>query len=178
MYDICPNTDPKLIGLNAVLNAVAPYYPWPGCVDSLNQFNCVNDLGFVPPMSNVSVYNPDDLPASGTQSLTNIAGEVTSPASGSIFSYTAIGQEFTVTALSIGAFEVTTTSQSSAANTRAAGTVAGGTVAGETVTGGTVVTGASAGNPATTSKSGAKKTTLRLSLILVPTIFCGVVMSL
>jgi len=173
MYDICPNTDPKLIGLDAILNAVAPYYPWSGCVNSLNQFNCVTDLDFVPPLSNGSVYNPNDLPASGTQSLTNIAGEVTSPASGSIFSYTAIGQEFTVTALSIGALEITTTAQSSAANTGAAGTVAGGTV-----TEGTVVTGTSAGNPATTSKSGAKKITLRLSSVLAPTILCGVVMSL
>jgi hypothetical protein len=193
MYDICPNTDPTLIGLNTLLNAVAPYYPWPGCVDSLNQYNCVADLGFEPPLSTGAVYNPTDLPASGTQALTNIAGEVTSPASGSIFSYTAIGQEWTVTALSINALEVATTSQTSATNTRGAGTVLGGTVTGGIVTGGIVtggavtggtgtggivVTGTSAGSPATTTKSGAKKITLRLSPLLTGAILCGVVMSL
>lgn len=99
MYDICPNTDPTLICLNTLLNAVAPYYPWSGCVDSLSQFNCVTSLHFEPPLSTGAVYNPTDLPASGTQNLTNIAGEVTSPASGLVFSYTAIGQEFMVTAL-------------------------------------------------------------------------------
>jgi hypothetical protein len=147
-------------------------------------------------LSTGAVYNPTNLPASGTQSLTNIAGEVTSPASGSIFSYTAIGQEWTVTALSINAFEVATTSQASATNTRGAGTVVGGTVTGGTVTGGTVVTGTSgtvvggkvtggtvvtgtsAGSPATTTKSGAKKTTLRLFSLLASAILCGVVMSL
>jgi hypothetical protein len=134
-------------------------------------------------LSTGAVYNPTDLPASGTQALTNIAGEVTSPASGSIFSYTAIGQEWTVTALSINAFEVATTSQASATNTRGAGTVVGGTVTGGSVTGGsvtggTVVTGVSAGSPTTTTKSGAKKTTLRLSLLLAPAILCGGVMSL
>jgi hypothetical protein len=201
MYDICPNTDPKLIGLDTLLNAVAPYYPWPGCVDSLNQYNCVADLGFEPPLSTGAVYNPTDLPASGAQALSNIAGEVTSPASGSIFSYTAIGQEWTVTALSISAFEVATTAQASATSTRGAGTVVGGTVTGGTVvtgtsgtvvgatviggtvtggtvTGGTVVTGTSAGSPATTTKSGAEKTTLRLFSILASAILCGVVMSL
>jgi hypothetical protein len=183
MYDICPNTDPTLIGLDTLLNAVAPYYPWPGCVDSLNQYNCVADLDFEPPLSTGAVYNPTDLPASGTQALSNIAGEVTSPASGSIFSYTAIGQEWTVTALSINALEVATTSQTSATNTRGAGTIVGGTITGGTVavgtvTGGTVVTGTSAESPATTTKSGAKKTTTRISSLLALAILCGVVMSL
>jgi hypothetical protein len=193
MYDICPNTDPKLIGLDALLNAVAPYYPWPGCVDSLNQFNCITDLGFIPPLSTGAVYNPTDLPASGTQTLSNIAGEVTSPASGSIFSYTAIGQEFTVTALSINAFEVTTKPQSSKAKTASTGsvvvgtvteetvtgeTVTRGTVTGETVTGETFITGTSTVSPATTTKSGAQKITFRLSSLLALTILCGVVMSL
>jgi hypothetical protein len=180
MYDICPNTDPAEIGLDTLLNAVAPYYPWPECVGSLNQYNCVADLGFEAPLSTGAIYNPTNLPASGTQAVTNIAGEVTSPASGSIFSFTAIGQEWTVTALSVNAFEVATTSQTSATTTRGAGTIVGGTASGGTVTGGvtggTVVTGTSAGSPAATTKSGAKKTTLRLSSLLAPAILCGVVL--
>jgi len=167
MYDICPNTNPNLIGLTALLNAVAPYYPWPNCVNSLNENNCVADLGFVAPLSTGSVYNPTDLPASGTQSLTNIAGEVTSPASGSVFSYTAIGQEFTVTALSIGEAKVTATAQNSAGNAGGTGTAGGGTVA----------TGTSAGGSGTTKQqSGAQKITLRLSSFLIPTILYAVAM--
>jgi hypothetical protein len=164
MYDICPNTDPTLIGLNTLLNAVAPYYPWSGCVDSLNQFNCVTNLHFEPPLSTGTVYNPTDLPASGTQTLSNIAGEATSPASGSVFSYTAIGQEFTVTALSINAFEATTTSQNGAGNTRSGG-----------VTG---ATGTSAGSPATTVKSGAKKMTLGIPSLLAAIMLCKVMVFL
>jgi hypothetical protein len=168
MYDICPNTDPTLIGLNALPNAVAPYYPWSGCVDSLNQFNCVTDLHSEPPLSTGAVYNPTDLPASGTQALTNIAGEVTSPASGSVFSYTAIGLEFTVTALSINAFEATTTSQNGAANTGGAGTVV-------EVTG---ATDTSTGSPATTAKSGAKKMTLGIPSLLAAVMFSRVMVFL
>jgi hypothetical protein len=179
IYDICPNTNPAEIGLDTLLNAVAPYYPWPNCVGSLNQYNCVADLGFEAPLSTGAVYNPTNLPASGTQTLSNIAGEVTSPASGSIFSFTAIGQEWTVTALSLDAFEETTTSQTSATTTKGAGTIVGGTVTGGTVAGVMTVTDTSAGSPAaTTTKSGAKKTTLRLSSLLPPAIFCGVVLCL
>ena len=130
-------------------------------MDSLNQFNCVTDLHFEPPLSTGAVYNPTNLPASGTQTLSNIAGEVTSPASGSVFSYTAIGQVFTVTALSINAVEATT-------NTGSAGTVVG-------VTG---VTGTSAGSPATTAKSGAKKMTLGIPSLLAAILFCGVMVFL
>jgi hypothetical protein len=168
MYDIRSNTDPTLIGLNTLLNAVAPYYPWSGCVDSLNQFNCVTDLHSEPPLSTGAVCNPTDLPASSTQALTNIAGEVTSPASGSVFSYTAIGLEFTVTALSINAFEATATSQSVAANTGGAGTVVG-------VTG---ATGTSAGSPATTAKSGVKKMTIGIPSLLAAIVPCGVMVFL
>ena len=114
-----------------------------------------------------AVYNPTDLPASGTQALTNIAGEVISPASGSVFSYTAIGQEFTVTALSINAFEATTTSQNGAVNTGGAGTVVG-------VTG---ATGTSAGSPATTAKSGAKMS-LGIPSLLAAKMLCGVMVFL
>ena len=168
MYDICPNTNPAFIGYNAMLNAVAPYYPWPNCVNSLNENNCVAELGFVAPLSTGSVYNPTDLPVSGTGGLSNIAGQVTSPASGSVFSFTAIGQEFTVTALSIGKAEVTTAPQNSAANTAGTGTSGGGIVA----------TGTSVVSPGTTKQSGAKKHTIRLSSFLTSTILGALAMYL
>jgi len=81
-----------------------------------------------------------------------------------VFSHTAIGLAFTVTALSINAFEATTTSQNGAANTGSAGTVAG-------VTG---ATGTSAGSPATTAKSGAKKMTLGIPSLLAAIMLYGV----
>jgi len=85
-----------------------------------------------------------------------------------MFSYTAIGLGFTVTALSIDAFEAKTTSQNSAANTGGAGTVGG-------VTG---ATGTSAGSPATTAKSGAKKMTLGIPSLLAVIMLCGVMVFL
>ena len=154
MYDICPNTDPILIGLNRILDAVAPFEPWSSCGPSFQEFDCVTDLGYEAPLSTGSVYNPTDLPASGTQTLSNIAGEVTSPASGAVFSYSAVGSEWTVSALSIGNEQQVLTTENSAVRTNTA--TQGGSISsadGSAATG-TTSSSNSGGSAKTTAQSG------------------------
>ncbi|PMD45492.1 hypothetical protein L207DRAFT_481871 [Hyaloscypha variabilis F] len=144
IYAICPNTDPTLIGLSSVqqlettldtqINDCQPY---------LAEYNCVSDLGFSQVVGNI-FYGPNNLPASGTQTLSNVAGTVTAPASGGVFTYTngGDGQVYTISAASVkaGSGGGATTTGKGAASTN----------------GGVASTGSAA--PATTGKpNGAEK---------------------
>lgn len=169
MYDICPNTDPKLIGLNLILSAVSILQPWPSCGPSFQQFNCVNDLRFEAPLSTGSVYNPTNTPASGTQTLSNLAGEVTSPASGSVFSYSAAGSEWTVTAISVKGKQATTTKgeAGTAAATQGSGT-ATATSASRSSTGSATLT---------TEKSGVEGLELSMCSLVAAMMICAAMLS-
>ena len=161
MYDICPNTVPKLIGLDQILSAVAPTLPWPSCGPTFQQFDCVSDLRFEATLSTGKFYNPTNVPASGTQTLSNTAGEVTSPASGAVFSYSVLGTEWTVSALSINEKQATTTEKSAAGSVAATEGVSGSTAVSSTA-----ATGTSAGSGTlTTKKSGVYK--IELSLLSI-----------
>ncbi|RDW92540.1 hypothetical protein BP5796_01934 [Coleophoma crateriformis] len=105
IYDICPNTDPNLIGLSLVQQyETALNTPFSSCDPYLAEFNCVSDLGF----QNVpggKFYRQGNLPVADTDTLSNVAGTVTSPASGSVFTYTNNGdsQTYTITVVSVSA---------------------------------------------------------------------------
>lgn len=65
----------------------------------MTKINCASDLGFS--LAGVSTYYaPNQFPASGTASPTNRPGSVTTPASGSVFTYTNGGDKvaYTITA--------------------------------------------------------------------------------
>jgi hypothetical protein len=144
IYAICPNTDPTLIGLSSVQQLETTLDTQiSDCQPYLAEYNCVSDLGFSQVVGN-TFYGPNNLPASGTQTLSNIAGTVTAPASGSVFTYTngGDGQVYTISAASVkaGSGGGATTSGKGAASTN----------------GGAVSTGSAA--PATTGKpNGAEK---------------------
>ncbi|RDW80155.1 hypothetical protein BP6252_04793 [Coleophoma cylindrospora] len=135
IYDICPNTDPNLIGLSLIQQyETALNTPFSSCDSYLAEFNCVSDLGF----QNVpggTFYSQGNLPAAGNNTLSNIAGTVTSPASGSVFTYTNSGdsQTYTITAASVnagsqstkaGGGKTTATGSSGAIATNSAGAAA------------------------------------------------------
>jgi hypothetical protein len=76
-------------------------FPWPQCGASLSKYDCVKDLNFIAPTQSSTtgtLYNPTNLPASGTLTLSNTAGQVTAPPSGSSFLWSAIGTQFTILA--------------------------------------------------------------------------------
>jgi hypothetical protein len=88
IYAICPTADPTLIGLSSVQQLETTIDTLlSDCQPCLSQFNCVSDLGF-PQVAGNTFYGPNNLPASGTGTLFNVAGTVTTPASGSVFTYT------------------------------------------------------------------------------------------
>lgn len=100
IYGICPDTDPKLIGLSSVSKLESALdTPFDTCASYLSESNCVSSLGFSKDAIQ-TYYRPDNLPKSGTATLSNKAGTVTAPASGSVFTYTnaADGKAYTVSA--------------------------------------------------------------------------------
>jgi hypothetical protein len=154
MYDICPDTNPDILGASSLVTIVsAAGEPWPSCGPALQQFDCAVDLGFVAPLTTGTIYNPTNTPTPGTNTLSNIAGEVTSPASGSIFSYSAGGSEWTITALSIGKAVAGSTTSSGSGGV---GSVVGGS--------GSATPGTAAGTAATTTTAAAKSNAQGLSV--------------
>ncbi|KAF3765587.1 hypothetical protein M406DRAFT_257346 [Cryphonectria parasitica EP155] len=87
-YDICPGTDPAFIGINNIFMSLASFdQPWSTCAPFLNAYACNTDLNFTSPAYG-TFYTPDNMPENGTASLSNIAGTVSAPPSGTVFSYT------------------------------------------------------------------------------------------
>lgn len=128
IYGICPDTDPSLIGLSTVDTLGTNFdNPFSGCASSVSNDICEAQLGW-PEVAGGTYYGPNNLPASGTATLSNQPGTVTSPASGAVFSYTngANKQVYTITAASVGKAVATTTSGSksvaNAGTTTATGT--------------------------------------------------------
>lgn len=102
-YNICPDTDPTLIGLSNVSQLESQVNtPFDSCGSYLNTYDCISDLSYS--LDGVSTYyKPTNLPKSGTATLSNAAGTVTAPASGSVFTYTngGDGVVYTITAAGV-----------------------------------------------------------------------------
>lgn len=120
--NICPDTDPALIGLNTYTDQLVKGLPngFNSCATTLKTYDCVRDFQYDAPSSG-KLYGPADLPAKGTKSLSNTPGEVTAPVSGATFSWTAAGSVWTVTAASANGKAATTTGS----KTTTAGTSSG-----------------------------------------------------
>ncbi|KAL7948139.1 hypothetical protein V8C42DRAFT_351955 [Trichoderma barbatum] len=99
-FNICPDTDPKLIGLSNVAQLQSQLNtPFDSCGPYLDTYDCVSILGYS--LDGVSkYYKPTDVPPDGTATLSNAPGTVTSPASGTVFTYTngGDGTVYTITA--------------------------------------------------------------------------------
>ncbi|KAL6857341.1 hypothetical protein J3F83DRAFT_763685 [Trichoderma novae-zelandiae] len=100
LYNICPDTDPKLIGLSTISQLESQLNTdFDSCGPYLDTYDCVTALGYS--LDGVSkYYKPTDITPSGTATLSNAAGTVTSPASGTVFTYTngGDGTIYTITA--------------------------------------------------------------------------------
>ena len=145
---MCPNTDPSLIGLslvNSVYSSTTGSFG--SCTDYLAQYDCAKDFGFATPAGG-KFLNADEL-VNSTATLSNIAGTVTSPASGTLFTYTnpAITVAYTITAASANAGKgASTTASGSATSTDKGSKASSGSKS-----------GSAASATSTTSKSGAQK---------------------
>lgn len=98
--EICPATDPTLIGFNAIPQLEQQINEqFNQCEPHIDTYDCVSDLGYS--LAGVSTYvKPTDPIQTGTASLSNVPGTVTSPASGKVFTWTnqGDGKVWTVTA--------------------------------------------------------------------------------
>jgi hypothetical protein len=86
--EVCPATDPTLLGLNIVLETgIKETLPWPNCSTYPKNVDCVAGLGFVAPLTTGTLYNPSNTPAAGTQTPFDEPGTATAPPSGSVFTW-------------------------------------------------------------------------------------------
>ncbi|KAF4947797.1 hypothetical protein FGADI_10130 [Fusarium gaditjirri] len=104
MVEICPNTDPNLIGLKQIPTLESNIdVDYKSCGPYMETYDCQSQLSFS--LEGVSTYyKPDDPLKTGTATLSNNPGSVTAPASGKVFSYTngGDGTVYTITAAGVG----------------------------------------------------------------------------
>lgn len=100
IVEICPATDPKLIGMSNIQQIETTINTdFKSCGNYLETYDCKNDLGF-----NIdgvkSFLKPNDPLTTGTATLSDVPGTITAPASGKVFSYTNGGDGivYTITA--------------------------------------------------------------------------------
>ncbi|KAF2094526.1 hypothetical protein NA57DRAFT_80328 [Rhizodiscina lignyota] len=101
VYDICPDTDPSLLDLSKIESGAQLALGGEGfstCDSTLDSFNCVQDLGFPKLPGKGEYYAASNLPSSGTKTLYDTPGIVTSPPSGSVYTFAASSTTYLVTA--------------------------------------------------------------------------------
>jgi hypothetical protein len=169
IYGLCPNTDPSLIGIST-LNTLETTYdqPFSGCDAALSSGICESQLGW-PKVAGGEYYGPSNLPKNGTNTLSNEAGTVTSPASGAVFTYTngANTQVYTISAASVGKAVAATTSSSGK------GGSSGSTIA----TGTGSAAGSAASSAATTKASAADINGPRLDMLFISAVLAMLVVT-
>lgn len=120
MYNVCPDTNPDILGLNEVraLYLGADNITAADCPARLSSYDCVAH-GFNASGSygtNASSWANSPLPHTATGSLTDKAGIITSPVSGATYTWTALNATYTVTAASVEAMATKTASAASTAS--------------------------------------------------------------
>lgn len=104
IYDICPSTIPSLLGADTYFSSLFTDTDWELCDIYLRAYDCTTELGYSSPARNVTnFYGPGDFPQNGTLDLfdTKGEGEIMTPASGGVFTWTANGVARTVTAVGV-----------------------------------------------------------------------------
>lgn len=87
-FNICPDTQPTLIGISEVYTYIADLHQsWASCSPYMSAYDCTAELNFTN-VAGGTFYTPDNLPASGTATLSIVAGTVSAPPLGTLFSYT------------------------------------------------------------------------------------------
>ncbi|KAI9151362.1 hypothetical protein HJFPF1_08564 [Paramyrothecium foliicola] len=91
-YEACPSTDFVSLPLGHFFESLKEtFVEWQWCGDAMAKLSCGPEgFDFTPPGGNssASFYRPNDFPASGTLTTSNLAGVITSPISGETFTWT------------------------------------------------------------------------------------------
>jgi hypothetical protein len=109
IYDICPDTDPNQLGLSTVNTDFLAYdQPFDQCGQYLDEFDCVNDLGFSPIGTISSYIQASATSSAGTNSLSTLNGSITSPLGGPTTTWSApAGNTYTIVAASVANAQAT-----------------------------------------------------------------------
>ncbi|KAF7558496.1 hypothetical protein G7046_g5667 [Stylonectria norvegica] len=104
-YDVCPDTDPSLLGIDVWYGGVIDKDQWSTCGDYIDEDTCSSQLNYTLPGGDKGnkFYSAGDLPANGTKTLSNIGGVITSPVSGAAYTWTFDGVDHAVTVASADA---------------------------------------------------------------------------
>jgi hypothetical protein len=103
-YNICPDTDPSLLEINDQLqlgvSLIILDADFGSCDSTLDDFDCVADLQFPSLPDGQDYYANSTLPTSGTESLSDTDGSITSPPYGSTTTLSILGTSTVLTAAS------------------------------------------------------------------------------
>ncbi|KAK7397808.1 hypothetical protein QQX98_012823 [Neonectria punicea] len=101
-----PKTDASLRGVDDIYASLIENDDnWPYCAEYMDAFPCDNKLDFTPHSGTKSAtfYEPGGLPRNGTETTSNIAGAITSPVSGKVYTWTYNGVERPITVAKVDA---------------------------------------------------------------------------
>lgn len=129
IWGVCPNTQPALLGADTWYNAVIAH-DWDICGPYLENYDCAGALGYGASSAGntTQFYKPGDLPANGTETLSNTGGVISTPISGSTFTWTLGTVPHPVTAMAATA---TATANSGKSGSTATGAAAAATTKSE-----------------------------------------------
>ncbi|KFA51963.1 hypothetical protein S40293_09489 [Stachybotrys chartarum IBT 40293] len=100
-YNMCPDTDPTLLGVDQLLSLVDSATGGQGfgtCDATLNEFDCIADLQYPVLEDDGEYYADEDLPPAGTGTLSDVGGPLTSAPFGSVTTISILSTSFVLTA--------------------------------------------------------------------------------
>lgn len=89
VYDTCPNTEPSTIDAEYWFNRLMDEKDWSSCRSILDDYDCVEDLGYGAENAGGThkYYKPGESPKNGTETLSNTNGVISTPISGTSFTW-------------------------------------------------------------------------------------------
>ncbi|KAL5361464.1 hypothetical protein BJX96DRAFT_85207 [Aspergillus floccosus] len=122
IWDTCPNTDPDFITASFWNETLFSPYDWDTCGPTLREYDCANALGFgADPAGGIENFrSPNNVPENATGRLTNTGVSITTPISGSTFTWTFGPSTYAITA----AANATTVSSATVSSTVSSATTA------------------------------------------------------
>lgn len=128
IWDTCPNTKPFLITADYWSKYLLGSLDWDACAPYLQQYDCAGTLGFgaADAGGTQNFYEPGNIPKNGTGMLTNTGGVISTPVSGSSFTWTLGSMTHPITAVVSSTATPSTTRECTATACQGRQTTGGG----------------------------------------------------
>ncbi|KAB8244806.1 hypothetical protein BDV35DRAFT_381943 [Aspergillus flavus] len=128
IWDTCPNTKPFLITADYWSKYLLGSLDWDACAPYLQQYDCAGTLGFgaADAGGTQNFYEPGNIPKNGTGMLTNTGGVISTPVSGSSFTWTLGSTTHPITAVVSSTATPSTTRECTATACQGRQTTGGG----------------------------------------------------